>query len=217
MIKLIAYLGNFGKEYSETRHNTAWLFESSLPFSSKINWQNKFKSEFFSIDRSNFIEWLFEHHLIEKDTHIPSSISESKIYFLKPLTYMNLSGEAVGDAAKFYKLTPDEILVVHDEIELPLGTVSLKCGGGLAGHNGLRSIKERLSSAEFWRLRFGIGKPTHGSVADFVLSSFSSDEKITLSQTFLQASSLFAKIITLKDPSTLLGEWSKKKVIPETN
>ena len=135
---------------------------------------------------------------------------------MKPLTYMNLSGEAVGEAARFFKIKPENILILHDEIELPLGTVSLKWSGGLGGHNGLRSIKEHLGTADFWRLRFGVGKPVHGSVADFVLGIFSEDEKIILSQVFSQANILFSKILTSSQPEKLISEWGKKKVIPET-
>ncbi len=131
------------------------------------------------------------------------------------LTYMNLSGEAISEAAHFFKITPEQVLVVHDEIELPPGTLSLKFGGGLGGHNGLRSTKEKLASADFWRMRLGIGKCTDGNVASYVLGHFTSDEKIVLSQMFVSANELLTKILSAKDPSNLLKEWSKKKVIPE--
>ena len=93
---------------------------------------------------------------------------------------MNLSGEAIADAAAFFKVKGEEILVVHDELELPVGTASLKWSGGLGGHNGLRSAKASLGTADFWRLRFGIGRPDHPDVAAYVLSDFTSDERITL-------------------------------------
>ena len=216
MIQLIAYLGNHGSEYAQTRHNTAWLFENALPFSSKISWQNKFKSDFSSVDYMDLISWLKENDLIKERSNGTLPVPEnppSKIHFMKPLTYMNLSGDAIGEAARFYKIPASDILVVHDEIELPLGTVSLKWSGGLGGHNGLRSAKNVLGTADFWRLRFGVGKPANGNVADYVLGSFTDDEKIILSQVFAKTSELFSKIVTSKDIQNLIQLWGKKKVM----
>ncbi|MDD7014952.1 MAG: aminoacyl-tRNA hydrolase [Spirochaetales bacterium] len=216
MIQLITYLGNYGSEYAQTRHNTAWLFENALPFSSKISWQNKFKSDFSSVDYMDLISWLKENDLIKERSNGTLPVPEnppSKIHFMKPLTYMNLSGDAIGEAARFYKIPASDILVVHDEIELPLGTVSLKWSGGLGGHNGLRSAKNVLGTADFWRLRFGVGKPANGNVADYVLGSFTDDEKIILSQVFAKTSELFSKIVTSKDIQNLIQLWGKKKVM----
>lgn len=221
MIQLISFLGNYGAEYENTRHNVAWLFFKSLPFSSKISFSNKFKSEYFSIDYEVLISWMKECKMIqakidkngnEKEISIPEN-APKKIYFIKPLTYMNLSGEAIGELARFFKIPNTDILVVHDEIELPLGTVSLKWSGGLGGHNGLRSTKAILGTADFWRLRFGVGKPANGNVADFVLGNFTSDEKIILSQVFACTNELFAKLILSKEPQNLINSWGKKKVI----
>lgn len=216
MIQLVAFLGNFGKEYSDTRHNAAWLFESSLAFSDKIDWQKKFKSDFAAVDFSTAALWLKNCGLIKerKDGSLPvPDNAPSKLYFMKPLTYMNLSGDAIGGAARFYKIPAQDILVVHDEIELPIGTVSLKFGGGLGGHNGLRSAKAVLGTADFFRLRFGVGKPADGNIADYVLGSFTPDEKIILSQIFVQAANLFAKVLTCKDANTLIPEWGKRKLL----
>lgn len=216
MIELVAFLGNYGKEYEHTRHNTAWLFEKSLPFSEKLSWQNKFKGEFSSLSYETLIEYFVDASLLKRrsDGTLPvAEGSPEKIYFLKPLTYMNLSGESIGEAARFFKIPPQNILVVHDEIELALGFLSLKWSGGLGGHNGLRSTKENLGTADFWRLRFGVGKPSNGNVADWVLGAFSSDEKIILSQVFANANILFAKLLSAKDPSHLINEWGKKKII----
>ena len=93
---------------------------------------------------------------------------ENSIKIMKPVTYMNLSGTAVSECSSFYKLKPEEILVIHDDLELKLGEAKLQKGGGLQGHNGLRSIKERLGSDQFYRLRIGIGRPIHGDVKLFV-------------------------------------------------
>ena len=128
---------------------------------------------------------------------------------------MNLSGDSIGQLARFYKIKPEEVLVVHDELELPPGTVSLKNGGGLGGHNGLRSTKAVLGTADFWRLRFGIGRPEHKDVAGYVLSDFTSDEKIILSQIFPSAATLLEKVLS-GDPAKLLPEWNKKKLLADT-
>ena len=207
MIELIAFLGNYGAEYENTRHNTGWLFEKQFPFAQKINWQNKYKADFAAIDYDVFVQWLVESGLAKerKDGSLPIADSApKKIYLMKPLTYMNLSGEAVGEAARFFKIPSENILAVHDEIELPLGTFSFKWSGGLGGHNGLRSIKAAFGTADFFRLRFGVGKPANVNIADYVLGNFSGDEKITLSQVFAEANKLFAKAVLSKEPQNLV-------------
>lgn len=216
MIKLVAFLGNYGREYADTRHNVAWQFEDSLPFAGKLSWQNKFKGKFSAIDMKNLSEWCAESGILSKKDGSPVSVFDdapNQIFFLKPETYMNLSGESIIEAASFYKIRPEETLLVHDELELPIGTVSLKWSGGLGGHNGLRSAKAVFGTADFWRIRFGLTKPSGRDIADYVLSPFTSDERIILSQVFPQAANLFAKVIFSKEPSKLLPEWSKKKCI----
>lgn len=215
MIRLVAFLGNYGSEYERTRHNTAWQFASALPFYNALSWQTKFSGQYSVLSFEEFCS------LCEK--RIPSLLNKEgklvtpknapdKIYFLKPETYMNLSGESIGKLASFFKIKPEEILVVHDELELPPGTYSLKWAGGLAGHNGLRSTKNVLGTADFWRLRFGIGKPSNVDIADYVLSNFSGDEAITMSLAFEQAAVLLGKILLANDVQRLLPEWAKKKV-----
>lgn len=155
MIKLLVFLGNPGKEYAETRHNAAWLAS----------------------------DYLFPNTIFSLKFH--SSYAEGPGYkIIKPITFMNLSGTAVSEAVSFFKLRPDEILVVHDDLESKLGELKLQKGGGLQGHNGLRSIKERIGSADFYRLRIGIGRPIHGDVRLYVTSPFTKEEKITLDCTF---------------------------------
>lgn len=155
MIKLLVFLGNPGKEYRETRHNAGFLLADSIyPTAS---WKMKF------------------HSMMTED-------GGRKI--LKPMTMMNLSGTAVSEAATFYKLKAEEILIIHDDLELPLGKAKLQKGGGLQGHNGLRNIKERIGSADFFRLRIGIGRPVHGDVRLYVTSPFKKDEAIILSTLF---------------------------------
>lgn len=196
MITLVAFLGNFGKQYEGNRHNVAWQFADALPFASSLSWQKKFKAQYATR---------------QFDTAGASSGDRTVIHFLKPETFMNLSGESIGEACAFFKLKPEEVLVVHDELELPLGTVSLKWSGGLGGHNGLRSMKTVLGTADFWRLRFGVGRPEHPDVAAYVLSDFSGDERITLSQTFPAAGELLSLALS-RGPEPFLKEWAKKRV-----
>ena len=147
MIKLIVALGNPGIEYELTRHNIAWLLVDTHPKLSSANWKDKFKGEYTDLNTSN-----------------------GKVYVLKPQTYMNLSGESVQPLCQFFKITPEEILVVQDELDLPWGQVHFKKGGGLAGHNGLKSIAKTMGSQEFYRMRIGIGRPQKGSVSSYVLA-----------------------------------------------
>jgi PTH1 family peptidyl-tRNA hydrolase len=148
-----------------------------------------------------------------------------------PETYMNLSGEAAAAAAGFFKIKPEELILVHDELELPLGTVSLKRGGGLGGHNGLRSARQCLGTADFWRLRLGIGRPPGrlpgeggppvkgvregggGEIARWVLSDFERGEEPALEAVLEAGAQVLAAALTA-GPETLLPEWGKKRVIP---
>ena len=210
MIKLIAYLGNYGNEYKLTRHNVAWFFADSMPWAGKLNWQNKFKGRLASCTLTELAQWACDTGVASKKdgspVHIPEEAPEH-IYFLKPETYMNLSGESVIEVANFYKIKPEEILVVHDELELNPGFFSLKWSGGLGGHNGLRSMKTCFGTADFFRLRFGIGRPNHDDIAGYVLGKFSEDEQIHLSQVFVKAISLLVKTIMSKEPEKLVGKW----------
>jgi len=188
MILLVAFLGNFGKQYAGNRHNVAWQFADSIDFVSSLSWQKKFKAQYAS-----------------------KQFDGTNVHFLKPETFMNLSGESIIEACSFFRLKPENVLVIHDELELPLGTVSLKWSGGLGGHNGLRSAKASLGTADFWRLRFGIGRPEHPDIAAYVLSDFTSDERIALSLVWPPVGELLAKIMA-QDPEPFLKEWAKKKI-----
>lgn len=157
MIRMIVFLGNPGLQYKETRHNAGWLCCDYIEETKYENWQKKFKAS-----------WL------------PLGIGDDKIILLKPETFMNKSGESVAAAAAFFKLNTDEILVVHDDLEQKFGIISFRTGGGLAGHNGLKSISGLLGSGDFHRFRIGIGRPVHGSVSSFVLGRFTKDEEIHL-------------------------------------
>jgi PTH1 family peptidyl-tRNA hydrolase len=198
MIKLAAFLGNPGCEYENNRHNAGRMLAQPLPFYPSLSWQKKYKGLY---------------------------ASNNNVHFLMPETYMNNSGESVQAAASFFKIDIKEIIVVHDELELPLGTISLKFSGGLGGHNGLRSMKQCFGSADFWRLRIGIGRPDsrlpgeggrEGSgegVYDWVLSDFSADELETLHPALDAGAALLLQTFSC-EPDTLLPEWAKKKIVP---
>ncbi len=218
MIKLVAFLGNYGKEYEKTRHNVSWYFEDSLPFANRLSWQNKFKGEIASFTPAELSQWACDTKICSKKDGSPVLVPDeapSHIYFLKPLTYMNLSGDSIIEAANFYKIQPSEIMVVHDELELAPGFVSLKWSGGLGGHNGLRSTKAVLGTPDFWRLRFGIGRPDNPniSVADYVLSRFPQDQQEQMQNVFSQTNLLLVTLLLSKDPKALLQPWSKKNLL----
>jgi PTH1 family peptidyl-tRNA hydrolase len=149
---LVVGLGNPGREYARHRHNAGYLVADELARRHDGSWRSKFSGQLAEI---------------RLDGH--------KVALLKPETYMNESGRAVGAAARFYKLEPGEVLVVHDEGDFDLGRLELKAGGGLAGHNGLRSIAQHLKTQDFLRLRIGVGRPERGDprpLADYLLSDF---------------------------------------------
>ena len=202
MISLIAFLGNVGREYERTRHNAAWIAADQLHICAGLSWQHKFRGLYGRFP--------------------PSLTGGQAVHALKPETYMNLSGEAVGEAAQFFKIPPEEILIVHDELELPPAALSLKWSGGLGGHNGLRSVKAALGTADFWRLRIGIGRPggkksssaEHPDIAGYVLSPFSQAEFALLDTALPRLNPLFTALVAdRKEPHTLLPAWTK--VLPE--
>jgi len=149
---LVAGLGNPGREYARTRHNVGWMVVDELARRHGGAWRRKFNGQLAEI---------------RVDGH--------KVALLKPETYMNESGRSINAAASFFKLEPDAVLVVHDEGDLDLGRLQARRGGGLAGHNGLRSIAQHLGTPDFLRLRVGVGRPERGDprpLADYVLSDF---------------------------------------------
>jgi PTH1 family peptidyl-tRNA hydrolase len=161
-IQLIAGLGNPGPEYERTRHNAGFWFVDALARQrgDSLRHENRFHGEAGRIAR---------------DDH------ECRV--LKPLTFMNRSGQAVSALAKFYRIPPESILVVHDELDLPPGTARLKKGGGHGGHNGLRDIISALGGNGFLRLRLGIGHPGHrDDVVDYVLRKASREDEGLIEQ-----------------------------------
>ena len=222
MLQLATFLGNPGSEYERNRHNAPWMLAEALPtavrFFSSLEWQKKFKGRYACMDSS-----LIQAKAGNAET---PGVMPSKFHFLMPQTFMNRSGESVMAAAAFYKIKLDEIIVIHDDIELPFGTLSLKFSGGLGGHNGLRSMKASFSSADFWRLRIGIGRPDNrppgkgGSVATaetagiagWVLSNFTADEREALAPVFETGAQLLVQSLAA-GPERLLPEWTKKNCL----
>ncbi len=152
---LVVGLGNPGREYATTRHNIGFMVVDELARRHGGSWRSKFSGEVADV-----------------------RLDGARIALLKPQTYMNESGRSVAAAAKFYKVDPEDLLAVHDEVDLEMGRMQARLGGGLAGHNGLRSMASALRSPEFLRLRIGVGRPERGDprpVSDWVLSSFEPD------------------------------------------
>jgi PTH1 family peptidyl-tRNA hydrolase len=157
---VIAGLGNPGPQYQWTRHNAGFLFLDRLAHLENI-----------SVTRKSFSGLAGEWNL-KGNRHV----------LIKPQTFMNLSGRAIMQALQFYKLPLSQLIVVHDELDLPFGTVRLKQGGGHGGHNGLRSIMEQLGKGDFTRLRIGIGRPPHGDTVNYVLGNIPPDQMENLSK-----------------------------------
>ena len=156
-VKLVVGLGNPGAEYASSRHNAGFMVIERLLATfpaGRFTEVNAAASRFFC-----------------------GRFRQRALYLQQPLTYMNLSGEAVLAAVRRLGIGPSEILVISDDLELPLGRLRLRRSGSDGGHNGLKSVIEKLGSQEFKRLRIGIGRPEHGSVSDYVLSTFEADER----------------------------------------
>lgn len=155
---IIVGLGNPGSKYTRTRHNAGFMVTDELAHRlGPIGWNSKWAGQ------------------ISDTLHTTGQ----EVVLIKPQTFMNLSGQTVQPALKFYKSRLDRVLVIYDEIELAFGDIRLKEGGGHKGHNGLRDLKSRLHSGDFWRLRFGVGRSTNPnvSVADHVLGPFTGAER----------------------------------------
>jgi PTH1 family peptidyl-tRNA hydrolase len=153
---LVAGLGNPGREYERTRHNAGWLVLDELARRHGGSWRSKFNGSLAEI-----------------------RLDGAKLALVKPETYMNESGRSVGEAMRFFKVAPESLLVVHDDVDLEPGRLQARSGGGLAGHNGLRSLAQHLGTQDFLRLRIGIGRPGRGDprpVKDWVLSPFAREE-----------------------------------------
>lgn len=163
-IELIVGLGNPGEKYDKTRHNAGFWWVDAIARDKRAEWKKE----------TRFSGWT-------------ARVAEGGREFalLKPATYMNVSGKSVGAFLRFYKLEPGAMLVVHDELDLPPGSVKLKRGGGTGGHNGLEDIVEVLGTKDFWRLRIGIGHPGHKDmVPDWVLKKARREEQALIDPAF---------------------------------
>jgi PTH1 family peptidyl-tRNA hydrolase len=163
-MKIVCGLGNPGREYERHRHNVGFMVLDALAKKLKAPlWQSKFDGELVQV-----------------------SLAGDRALLLKPQTFMNASGTSLGAAARFYKVGVEEVLVVHDELDLPFGKLALKKGGGSGGHNGLNSIAESWGELDYARLRFGIGKPqgpgAKERVIGHVLGNFSQEEATALGE-----------------------------------
>jgi len=230
MLLLAAFLGNIGTRYKGTRHNVGWHLAERLPFSKELPWCKKFKGLWAQMERKALLEMSTagstDFNGSDSPDLIDSSFINDKISFVMPGNYMNRSGESVYGAASFLKIKPEKIIVVHDELELALGTISLKFGGGLGGHNGLRSMKASFGTADFWRLRIGIGRPDsrlpgeggrEGSgegIVDWVLSDFYKEEQALLEPVLDAAAELLINTFIF-GPEKFLPGFSKKKITQE--
>jgi len=171
MIKLFVGLGNPGPEYAATRHNAGfwWIDQLARRLNVSLTLERAYKGR---VARA--------------------SVAGQSVWLLEPQTFMNLSGQSVSALARFFKIAPEEILVAHDELDLPAGEAKLKFGGGHAGHNGLRDIHAQLGTGDYWRLRLGIGHPgARHEVVGWVLQRPPLDEQIAIEQAADRAAAAF--------------------------
>ncbi|MDR2601866.1 MAG: aminoacyl-tRNA hydrolase [Spirochaetaceae bacterium] len=190
---LAVFLGNPGAEYSGTRHNAGRLLAAEM--GGALKWQKKFSG-------------LYAPFFVKTES------GEKKSHFLMPETFMNNSGISAAAAASFFNIPASGIIVVHDELEFSTGEAAFKYGGGLGGHNGLRSIKERLGTADFWRLRLGIGRPggvkeKGQDISGWVLSAFSKSDRARFNETLVLCAAALETALK-NGPGNLPAEWAKK-------
>jgi len=191
-LRLIAGLGNPGREYERTRHNAGYWWVDGIVAGKRASWakESKFSGSVAKVNEGGADFWL-----------------------LKPATYMNESGRSVAALMRFYRIEASELLVVHDELDLPPGTVKLKQGGGTGGHNGVTDVAECLGTKDFWRLRIGIGHPGHKDlVADYVLKEARREEQEAIDPAFDRSLGLLPRLATGRviDAMTWLHTAEKK-------
>ncbi|MBI1888115.1 MAG: aminoacyl-tRNA hydrolase [Nitrosomonadales bacterium] len=183
-IRLIIGLGNPGREYESTRHNVGFRWVDELARLHNLSFKNEAKF----------------HGLTAR-----GQLHGREMLLLKPQTFMNASGRSVGALAQFYKIAPAEILVVHDDLDLPPGVARLKLGGGHGGHNGLKDVIAHLGTRDFWRLRLGIGHPgERAEVVNFVLNDPRKEERALIEQAVQRALEISDLIIAGKQEAAML-------------
>ncbi|MBB5325845.1 PTH1 family peptidyl-tRNA hydrolase [Anoxybacillus tepidamans] len=174
-MKLFVGLGNPGKEYEQTRHNVGFMVIDELAKRWNLSYnQAKFNG-------------LFASHII----------SGEKVILCKPLTYMNLSGECVRPLIDYYKIDIDDVVVIYDDLDLPVGKIRLRMKGSAGGHNGIKSLIQHLDTDQFKRIRLGIGRPQNGQkVTDYVLGRFTKEEEHDIQQAIMRATDACEKFVT---------------------
>lgn len=190
-IRLFVGLGNPGTEYEATRHNAGfwWIDHIAGAHAARLSVESKFFGLAGRMHASGHESWL-----------------------LKPTTFMNASGRAVAALARFYKIAPEEILVIHDELDLPPGTAKLKQGGGNGGHNGLKDIAAQLGTPNFWRLRLGIGHPgDRNAVVNFVLKPPMKEEFRLIEDNILDSAKLLPLLLEGSFEAAMLKLHTKAK------
>lgn len=187
-MKLIVGLGNPGREYESTRHNVGFMTVDRL-------------SEKLEIPAIKA-----KHRALLGD----KTIGGQKVMLVKPMTYMNLSGESVGEIVRFYKIAPEDVIVVYDDTSLPTGTLRVREGGSDGGHNGMKSLIQHLGTQQFPRIRIGIGeKPAGWDLADYVTSKFSEEEQPLIAQAVRSAADC-AKMLLTKPIQETMNRYNKR-------
>jgi PTH1 family peptidyl-tRNA hydrolase len=182
-IKLIVGLGNPGKDYQQHRHNVGFWFVNNL-------------ANFYGVNFKSACKFFGEVALIK--------INQTSVRLLKPTTYMNRSGQSIQSLAKFYQISAEEILIIHDELDLPSGAIKLKFSGGHGGHNGLRDAVKALNTQNFFRFRVGIGRPSEQSkVADFVLHMPNKHELVQIEDALLDAQKVLELVVAGKSDEAM--------------
>jgi PTH1 family peptidyl-tRNA hydrolase len=171
---LVAGLGNPGPQYAKNRHNYGYLVLDEMAASAGVaGWQEKFSGQF-----------------------LRTNLAGNKLLLLKPMTYMNLSGRSVARAVHFFRIPVENVIVIHDDLDLPYDEIRIKKGGGTAGHKGIASIAQELGDTGFVRVRMGIGRPVHGEVVNYVLDNFSIEENATLVENVIRGSEVINCIVS---------------------
>lgn len=209
-MKLIIGLGNPGKEYENTRHNIGFMVidyylnnVSIIPNNKQMNtktiqdvinnfhnsttWQKKFNALYTTLN-----------------------INNEKVYFIKPQTYMNLSGDSIKEFVHYYKIDPKDILVIHDDLDLPIGKIRIKINSSAGGHNGVKSIIEKLGTNNFARLKIGIKNVINIDIKDYVLGTFNKEEMETLTKLFPKLIEIINSFLT-KDIGKLMNDYNHNK------
>lgn len=186
-MKLVVGLGNPGNEYDKTRHNIGFMFLDKICGKDNFKLNNKFKAMEYG-----------------------TNINGEKVLFIKPLTFMNLSGESVRLYANFYKIQPEDILVIQDDLDMELGNYKLLFNHGDGGHNGIKNIILNLSSRSFLRLKIGISKVDKMDTKDYVLGKFNSDEIAKIDNTFKLLNDFIIDYINLSR-DILMGKYNSRK------